>query len=77
MKNLKVLSAAIVVAFALSAPAYAGDVLTPGLTSPPPPPRLLTQPLVGISNPDVPSTTPGNTETPKLVDLLWAIISIF
>jgi hypothetical protein len=75
MKAFKAICSATVLALALSVPTYAGDILTPGVVSPPPPPSCAT--LGEISTYSVESTSPGVDETPVLIDLLWAIVSIF
>lgn len=78
MKTLKAICMAVVLAFALSVPAFAGDVLTPGYVPPPPPPPLVaTEPAPGeINTPGVASTGPGDAETSELVQLLLVIFSI-
>ena len=75
MKAFKAICSAAVLALALSVPTYAGDILTPGVISPPPPPpsctSVVTEPALGeISTYDVEST-------PVLIDLFWAIVSVF
>jgi len=80
MKALKAICTATVLALALSVPTYAGDILTPGVVNPPPPPgtSVVTEPALGeISTYGVESTSLGVAETPGLIDLLWAIVSIF
>ena len=81
MKALKAICSATVLALALSVPTYAGDILTPGYVPPPPPPpgaSVVTGPALGeISTYGVESTSFGVAETPGLIDLLWAIVSIF
>ena len=82
MKAFKAICSATVLALALSVPTYAGDILTPGYTAPPPPPppgtSVVTEPALGeISTYGVESTSLGVAETPGLIDLLWAIVSIF
>ena len=68
---------AAVLALALSIPAYAGDVLTPGYVPPPPPPLVATEPEPGeINTPGDASTCPDDDETSELVQLLLAIFSI-
>lgn len=69
MKALKAICTAAILALALSVPTYAGEILTPGVTGPPPPPPACTA--------SVASTSPGDVETPGLVELLLAILSIF
>ena len=78
MKRLKAICTAAIVALALSVPAYAGEINTPGYTSPAPGTPVVTEPASGeISSPGVASTSPGDAETAGLVELLLAIISIF
>ena len=76
MKPFKAICSATVLALALSVPTYAGDILTPGFTSPPPPPPNASA-LGEISTYGVESTSLGVAETPGLIDLLWTIVSIF
>jgi hypothetical protein len=76
MKAFKAICSATVLALAFSVPTYAGDILTPGCTPPPPPPPSASAPGE-ISSYGVESTSPGVAETPGLIDLLWAIVSIF
>jgi len=80
MKAFKAICSASVLALALSVPTYAGDILTPGYIPPPPPPpgaSVVTDPALGeISSYGVESTGLG-AETPGLIDLFWAIVSIF
>jgi len=75
MKAFKAICSATVLALALSVPTYAGDILTPGVISPPPPPpsctSAVTEPALGEISTD------GVESTPGLIDLLWAIVSIF
>jgi hypothetical protein len=80
MKAFKAVCSATVLALALSVPTYAGDILTPGVTSPPPPPpaaSVVTEPALGEITYGVESTSFGVAETPGLIDLLWAFVSIF
>jgi len=82
MKAFKAICTAAVLALALSVPTHAGDILTPGYTSPPPPPPpsscVVTEPALGeTSSYGAESTSLGGAETPVLIDLLWAIVSIF
>ena len=82
MKAFKAICTATVLALALSVPTYAGDILTPGYTSPPPPPppgtSAVTEPALGeISTYGMESTSLGYAETSGLIDLLWAFVSIF
>ena len=79
MKAFKAICTATVLALALSVPTYAGDILTPGFTSPPPPPPpSASEPALGeISTYGVESTSLSDAETSGLIDLIWAIVSIF
>ena len=74
MKAFKAICSATVLALALSVPTYAGDILTPGVISPPPPPpsctSAVTEPALGEISTHVESTS-------VLMDLLWAIVSVF
>jgi hypothetical protein len=72
MKTLKAICAAAILALAVTVPAYAdaGQVETPGLTSPPPPPA---------SNITVTTETTSDlsdTTTSGFADLLWVLVSI-
>jgi len=75
MKAFKAICSATVLALALSVPTYAGDILTPGCIPPPPPPPSAS--ALGEISYGVESTSPGVDETSGLIDLLWAIVSIF
>jgi len=82
MKAFKAICAATVLALALTVPTYADDILPPGYDSPPPPPPpgtcVVTEPALGeISTNGVESTSLSDAETSGLVDLFWAIVSIF
>jgi hypothetical protein len=75
MKSLKAICAAAILALALSVPAYAGDIQTPGKASPV---------TGGISTPDVTPATadvPSNPDTESsmtvLADILWALASLY
>ena len=75
MKAFKAICSATVLALALSVPTYAGDILTPGVISPPPPPPSCTS---GVTEPALGEiSTYGVESSPGLIDLLWAIVSIF
>ena len=76
MKAFKAICSATVLALALSVPTYAGDILIPGYVPPPPPPPSSAA-LGEISTYRVESTSPDVAETPVLIDLLWALVSIF
>ena len=77
MKTLKAICTATILAFALSIPTYAGDILVPGSPSPAPGTRV-TQPASGDSNStDSISTSTDTSQTLELGELLTAILSIF
>lgn len=63
MKNLNSLFATVILGMALSIPAYAGTIHTPGVTDPPPPPP--------------PATNSTDDSTPLFEDILLAVISLF
>lgn len=79
MKALKAICTVAVLALALSVPTYAGEVTTPGFTSPlPTVPVTTTGSASGDdTTPGVLSMSPGDAETPGLFNLLVAIMSIF
>ena len=77
MKTAKAICASLVLALALSVPAYAGDVLTPGATSPDPGTPVVTTPAPAGINSDVESTPTSNTATSGVIVLVLAIVSIF
>ena len=76
MKAFKAICSATVLALALSVPTYAGDILIPGYVPPPPPPPSSAA-LGEISTYSVESTSLDVAETTVLIDLLWALVSIF
>jgi hypothetical protein len=74
MKSLKAICTAAILALALSVPAYAGDILSPGFCAPPPPPpesNITVDASVSTQAAPVDLTTPG------LADILWVLASIF
>jgi hypothetical protein len=72
MKSLKTICTAAILALALSAPAYAGDMTTPGYTAPPPPPPP------SSSNTSVATAANlSDTSTTGLAELLWVLASFF
>jgi hypothetical protein len=78
MKTMKAICTAAVLALALSAPAYAGDMLTPGVNSPPPPPPPPELNFAGaVSVPSAASLLLGDITTPCITDILWVLASIF
>jgi hypothetical protein len=76
MKTLKSISAAAILALALSVSTYAGQLETPGYTPPPPPPP---QPGIRLelSMPTAPSSDLDDMSSLYIADLLWALASIF
>lgn len=76
MKILKAMCTAAILALALSVPAYAGQIETPGYTPPPPPPPE-SNITVDISVPMATSFDLRDTSSPGFMDLLWALASIF
>ncbi|MDQ2920261.1 MAG: hypothetical protein M3R52_01405 [Acidobacteriota bacterium] len=74
MKTLKAICTAAILALALSVPAYAGEINSPGFTSPAPG----TEPAPGdISSPAATSTEPGDISSPAFADILLALMSMF
>jgi hypothetical protein len=75
MKTLKIISAAAVLAVALSVPTYAGILDTPGATPPPPPPE--SNITLGMNAPTETPSALGDMVTPGFAELLWVMASIF
>lgn len=79
MKTLKAICTAAILALALSVPAYAGDVHTPG--SPDPgdvsTPGETTPAPGDIDFSGVTSTDSGDIGSPGFADILWALASMF
>ncbi len=77
MKSLKSICTTATLALILSVPVYAGDVLTPGYTTPPPPPppqsRVTMEP---VGPTEVPSTG-IDLDTPGLTDVFFLLLAIF
>ena len=72
MKSLKTICAVSILALALSAQAFAGEMATPGYTAPPPPPPP------SSSNMSVATATNlDDTSTTGLAELLWVLASFF
>jgi hypothetical protein len=67
MKTLKAICTAAILALALSVPASAGDISSPGIRSTTP---------GDIQTLGSASTTTGDVETPGLVNFFWTIISM-
>jgi hypothetical protein len=76
MKSLKAICTAAILAMALSVPAYAGDILSPGYCAPPPPPPPESNIALDLSQPTEASSTPVGVGTPGLVDILRVQASI-
>ncbi len=72
MTKMKATLAASFLTLALSIPALAGNIGTPGVTDPPPPPPPTT--CGNIGSPGSPAL--GNISTPGLVDILIAVLSL-
>jgi hypothetical protein len=74
MKSLKAICTAATLALVLSVPVYAGDVLTPGYTAPPPPPqsRVETEQTVATE-----TSSSGDQITPGLTDIFYLLLAIF
>lgn len=76
MKTLKAICPAVILALALAAPTFAGDIQTPGSPAPQPTPshmsttaetssELIAEPLTSCDN------------STSFADILWALTSIF
>ncbi len=75
MKTLKLILPATILSLALCLSAYAGDMSTPGFTSPLPPPP--TQTALGLET-DLESTGSGNIATSDFALDIWlAVLSFF
>lgn len=79
MKTLKAICTAAILALALSIPANAGDVETPGFAPPPPPP-----PSTSIAERSIEDTSVSRAPSSALGDIgstgweiLWILASIF
>ncbi len=79
MRNLKPVCAAVILGLALSIPANAGNIHTPGFINPPPmpPPPLALNSTGNIGTAGVTSAASEDTSTPDFVDVLWALLSLF
>ncbi len=77
MRTLKPICAAIILGLALSIPAYAGNIHTPGITNPPPPPPLALNSTGSIGTAGVTSAASEDTSTTDFVAVLWALLSLF
>jgi hypothetical protein len=76
MKTLKAICTAAILALALSVPASAGDLLSPGYTAPPPPPPPESNIMVD-TNVSTETSAPGDISTPGFADILWLLASMF
>lgn len=70
MKTFKAICLAAILALALSVPAYAGEMHTPGYTPPPPPPP----PESSITET---SFDLGDLSTTSVEGILWVLASMF
>ncbi len=79
MKTLKAICTAAILALALSVPAYAGEISSPGspCTADSGTPDTTSSALGDISSPAIASTAPGDMGSPGLADILLALASIF
>jgi hypothetical protein len=75
MKSLKAICSAATLALVLSVPVYAGDVLTPGYTAPPPPPQLRVETEQTMATET--SSTGVDQITPGLMDVFFLLLAIF
>ncbi len=76
MRTLKSLLATTILGVALSIPAFAGNISTPGVVDPPPPPPPATQLAGNISTPSL-TSNPDNTGELGFADILLALLSLF
>jgi hypothetical protein len=67
MKTLKTFCAAAIVSLALAIPTFAGDIQTPTVVNPPPPPAESVLCDIG---------SPGEIQTPGLIDIFLALFSL-
>lgn len=77
MKSFKAICTTVILALALSVPAYAGDILSPGFTVPPPPPPEELNVAVEMS---VTTETPSDHDavsTADVANILWLLASMF
>ncbi|HYN24318.1 MAG TPA: hypothetical protein VES69_04680 [Pyrinomonadaceae bacterium] len=79
MRNLKPICAAVILGLALSIPAYAGNIHSPGVVNlpPPPPPLAATNSIGYIGTPGVTAAASEDTSIPDFVDVLLALFSLF
>ena len=78
MKPVKAICTAAIVALALSVPAYAGEISSPGSPSPAPTPTVTSSAAGDISSPAIASTAPGDVGFPPAVaDILSVLIWLF
>ncbi|HEV2885097.1 MAG TPA: hypothetical protein VGW36_09580 [Pyrinomonadaceae bacterium] len=77
MTKLKAICTAIVLTLALCAPAYAGDISSPGLTTPG---EIGTPGSTGPGDGSTPGETepiPGEINTPGFMNILGTLLSVF
>ncbi len=69
MRTIKAICTVTFLMLALSLPAFAGDISTPGIAG--------TGPTIEDPEKDKPTTAPGEINTPGLMDFLVSLISTF
>ena len=78
MKKPNLLCAATFLSLVLSIPVFGGDVQTPTIVSPPPPPGAASIGLPDATAPgDMGSQNAGDTSSDPLIDLLLSMLSFF
>ena len=78
MEPIKAICTAAILALVLSVPAYAGDLLTPGVVvEPPPPPPSGPNMTVDTSVLMATSSNLDDISSPSFNDILWVLASIF
>lgn len=75
MKTLKAICTAAILALALSVPAYAGEMATPGYVPPPPPPPAEESITVNVAT--TASSDLGDLNNTSVEVILWILASIF
>lgn len=78
MRNLRTLCASVVLAFALTAPAFAGNISTM-VTAPPPPPAPQGNMHTGVTNQETAEdeATASDSVTEIALNLLQSVLSLF
>lgn len=75
MKSVKAICSAAIVGLALSVPAYAGEISSPGAPCPGGPPASTSTAPGDIQTPGAPSSAPGDVGFPPVfADVLLALI---